>query len=140
MEFDLKLKGPFWVEISSNAALLSAIEPKTFNEDSNDEFWKSDMKEELDQIEKCWTWELVPRPQDKNIIDTKWVYKNKLDENGRVIRNKARLVCKGILKWKELILIKLLHLWLGWNWSGYFWHSIATRTSRFIKWMLSRHS
>ena len=53
------------------------------------------MKEELDQIEKSGTWELVPRPQDKNIIDTKWVYKNKLDENGKIIRNKARLVCKG---------------------------------------------
>ena len=101
--------------LKRNLSLLSTIEPKTFNEASNDEFWKRDMKEELDQIEKSRTWELFPRPQDKNIIDTKWVYRNKLDENGKVIRNKARLVCKGILKRKELILTKLLHLWLGWN-------------------------
>jgi hypothetical protein len=53
------------------------------------------MDEELDQIEKNDTWELVPRPKDKNVIGTKWVYRNKLNEDGQVTRNKARLVCKG---------------------------------------------
>jgi hypothetical protein len=53
------------------------------------------MNEELDQIEINQTWELVPRPKDKNVIGTKWVYKNKMNEDGQVIRNKARLVCKG---------------------------------------------
>ena len=53
------------------------------------------MDEELDQIEKNDTWELVPRPLDKNVIGTKWIFKNKLNENGEVIRNKARLVRKG---------------------------------------------
>ena len=52
------------------------------------------MKEELDQIEKSKTWEVIPRPKHKSVIDAKWVYKNKLDENGKIIRNKARLVCK----------------------------------------------
>ena len=37
----------------------------------------------------------MPRQKDKNVIGTKWVFKNKLDENGEVARNKARLVCKG---------------------------------------------
>jgi len=53
------------------------------------------MDEELGKIEKNDTWELVPRPHDKNIMGTKWIFKNKLNENGEVIRNKARLVCKG---------------------------------------------
>eukprot|EP00253_Pinus_taeda_P004240 PITA_04240 len=53
------------------------------------------MDEELEQIEKNNTWELVHRPKDKNVIGTKWVFKNKLNENGEVIRNKARLICKG---------------------------------------------
>ena len=53
------------------------------------------MDEELDQIEKNDTWELVPRPKNKNVIDTKWVVRNKLNEDGQVTRNKARLVCKG---------------------------------------------
>lgn len=53
------------------------------------------MDEELDQIEKNDTWELVSRPKDKNVIDRKWVYRNKLNEDGQVIRNKSRLVFKG---------------------------------------------
>ena len=53
------------------------------------------MNEELDQIEKNNTRELVPRPKDKNVIGTKWVFRNKLNEDGQVTRNKARLVCKG---------------------------------------------
>jgi hypothetical protein len=53
------------------------------------------MNEELDQIEKNQTWELVPRQKNINVIGTKWVYKNKMNENGKVIKNKARLVCKG---------------------------------------------
>jgi hypothetical protein len=53
------------------------------------------MDEELDQIEKNDTWELVPRPKNKNVISTKWVFRNKLNEDGKVIGNKARLVCKG---------------------------------------------
>jgi hypothetical protein len=53
------------------------------------------MDEELDQIEKNDTWELVPRPKNKNVIDTKWVFRNKLNEYGQVTRNKSRLVCKG---------------------------------------------
>ena len=53
------------------------------------------MEEELSQIEKNETWELVPRPKDGNVIGTKWVFRNKLNEDGRVTRNKAILVCKG---------------------------------------------
>ena len=53
------------------------------------------MNEELDQIEKNETWELTPRPVGKNIIGTKWVFKNKMNEHGQVVINKGRLVCKG---------------------------------------------
>ena len=35
------------------------------------------------------------RPTDKNVIGTKWIFRKKLDENGEITRNKARLVCKG---------------------------------------------
>lgn len=53
------------------------------------------MKEELDQIVQNDTWELVPRLKDKNVIGTKWVFRNKMNEHGEVVRNKVRLVCKG---------------------------------------------
>jgi hypothetical protein len=39
--------------------------------------------------------ELVPRPRNKNVIGTKWVFRNKLNEYGQVTRNKEILVCKG---------------------------------------------
>ena len=75
--------------------LLSHIEPSSIKEECKYENWVNAMNEELDQIEKNQTWEQVPRPKNKNVIGTKWVFKNKVNENGQVIRNKARLVCKG---------------------------------------------
>ena len=74
---------------------LLQVEPTSIKEACKDESWVKAMNEELDQIEKNKTWELVPRPKDKNVIGTKWVFKNKVNEDGEVIRNKARLVCKG---------------------------------------------
>jgi len=53
------------------------------------------MQEELNQIERNNVWELVEKPDNYPIIGTKWVFRNKLDENDIVIRNKARLVAKG---------------------------------------------
>ena len=41
------------------------------------------------------TCESVPRPKDKTVIGTKWVFINKINEKGEVVRNKVRLVCKG---------------------------------------------
>ena len=40
-------------------------------------------------------WELVPRPKDTYLIGTKWIFKNKIDEDGKVMRNKLRLVAQG---------------------------------------------
>ena len=53
------------------------------------------MNEELDQIEKNQTSELVPRPKNKNVVGTKWTFRNKLNEDGKVVRNKEILVCRG---------------------------------------------
>jgi hypothetical protein len=53
------------------------------------------MKEELDQIMKNDTWDLVHRPKNKNVIGTKCIFRNKMNEEGTIARNKARLLCKG---------------------------------------------
>src|SRR4051812_24199149 len=55
------------------------------------------MQEELHQFKLNNVWELVKRPDPRkhNIIGTKWIYRNKQDENGVVVRNKARLVAQG---------------------------------------------
>jgi len=63
-------------------ALLSIVEPNNFQEANIDEHWIKDIEEELGQIEKNETWELSPRPKNKNVIGTKWVFRNKLNEDG----------------------------------------------------------
>ena len=75
--------------------LLSHIDPNSIKEERKDENWVNAMNEELDQNEKNQTWELVPSPKNKNVIGTKWVFKNKVNENGKVIRNIDKLLCKG---------------------------------------------
>jgi hypothetical protein len=72
--------------------LISSIDLRNFGETNKDELWIKYMDEELDQIENNDTWELVPRPRYKNVIDTKWIFVNNLNEYGHVTRNKARLV------------------------------------------------
>ncbi|GJX42129.1 retrovirus-related pol polyprotein from transposon TNT 1-94 [Tanacetum coccineum] len=65
------------------------------NEALTDESWIVAMQEELNQFIANDVWELVPQPRNMKIIGTKWVFRNKLDENGIVSRNKARLVAQG---------------------------------------------
>nr|GFB56450.1 integrase, catalytic region, zinc finger, CCHC-type, peptidase aspartic, catalytic [Tanacetum cinerariifolium] len=57
--------------------------------------WVSAMQEELDQFARLKVWRLVPRPEGKTIIKTKWIFKNKKDESSLVIQKKARLVGVG---------------------------------------------
>jgi hypothetical protein len=59
----------------AHLTLSPTIELNYFEEANKDEFWKRAMDEKLDQIEKNSTWELVPRPKNKNVIDTKWVFR-----------------------------------------------------------------
>ena len=47
-------------------------------------------------------WELVPKSQGVNVIGTKWIFKNKSDEHGTVIRNKSRLVAQGYTQVEEV--------------------------------------
>jgi len=56
------------------------------------------MDEEIEAIEKNYTWDLVDFPKDKNIVGVKWVYKTKLNEKGEIDIFKARLVAKGFLQ------------------------------------------
>ncbi|GJU00651.1 retrovirus-related pol polyprotein from transposon TNT 1-94 [Tanacetum coccineum] len=74
---------------------ISTIEPKNVNEALKDESWVVAMQEELNQFVANDVWELVPLPISQSVIGTKWVFRNKLDENGIVSRNKARLVAQG---------------------------------------------
>ncbi|GJS78511.1 putative ribonuclease H-like domain-containing protein [Tanacetum coccineum] len=77
------------------ACFLSQIEPKKISEALEDESWVDAMQEELLQFKIQKVWILVDLPNGKRAIGTKWVYRNKKDERGVVVRNKARLVALG---------------------------------------------
>ncbi|GKC57101.1 putative ribonuclease H-like domain-containing protein [Tanacetum coccineum] len=71
---------------------LSQEEPKRVTKSLSDSSWVEAMQEELLQFKLQKVWVLVDLPKGKRAIDTKWIFKNKKDKRGIVIRNKARLV------------------------------------------------
>nr|GFB66546.1 hypothetical protein [Tanacetum cinerariifolium] len=70
-------------------------EPKRVHQALKDPSWIEAMQEELLQLKMQKVWILVDLPYRKRAIGTKWIYRNKKDERGIVIRNKARLVAQG---------------------------------------------
>ncbi|PKU72109.1 Retrovirus-related Pol polyprotein from transposon TNT 1-94 [Dendrobium catenatum] len=79
----------------SHSAFISMIEPTSIDQALGDEFWILAMQEELNQFTRNDVWELVKRPKEQSVVGTKWVFKNKVNDSGTIIRNKARLVAKG---------------------------------------------
>ena len=71
---------------------MSSIEPKKIDEVLKDVDWVNAMHEELNNFTRNQVWELVERPMGHNMIGTKWFFRNKQDQDGIVVRNKARLV------------------------------------------------
>ncbi|GKB67166.1 putative ribonuclease H-like domain-containing protein, partial [Tanacetum coccineum] len=74
---------------------LSQEEPKKVIHALKDPSWIESMQEELLQFKLQEFWTLVDLPNGKRAIGSKWVFRNKKDERGIVIRNKARLVAQG---------------------------------------------
>ncbi|GJV45457.1 retrovirus-related pol polyprotein from transposon TNT 1-94 [Tanacetum coccineum] len=72
-----------------------SIEPANVAEALKDADWVSAMQDELDQFARLKVWRLVPRPEGKTIIKTKWIFKNKKKMKSHlVIRNKAACRCR----------------------------------------------
>nr|GEU86089.1 retrovirus-related Pol polyprotein from transposon TNT 1-94 [Tanacetum cinerariifolium] len=82
-------------EMCMFALTVSRTEPKNIKEAMADSAWIESMQEELHQFDRLDVWELVNRPLCINVINLKWLWKNKRDEENTVIRNKSRLVAKG---------------------------------------------
>nr|GEX53831.1 retrovirus-related Pol polyprotein from transposon TNT 1-94 [Tanacetum cinerariifolium] len=82
-------------EMCMFALTVSRTKPKNIKEAMADSAWIESMLEELHQFDRLDVWELVDRPLCKNVINMKWLWKNKRDEENTVIRNKSRLVAKG---------------------------------------------
>ncbi|GKB84204.1 putative ribonuclease H-like domain-containing protein [Tanacetum coccineum] len=74
------------------ACFLSQMEPKKVFQALEDSRWIEAMQEELLQFQLQKVWTLVNLPNGKRSIGTKWVFRNKKDKRGIVVRNKARLM------------------------------------------------
>nr|KAJ0188935.1 hypothetical protein LSAT_V11C900504880 [Lactuca sativa] len=74
---------------------VSMILPDKVHTALQDADWIKAMQEELNEFERHKVWTLVPRPSGKTITGTRWVYRNKVDKDGIITRNKARLVAQG---------------------------------------------
>nr|GEV61401.1 hypothetical protein [Tanacetum cinerariifolium] len=77
------------------ACFLSQEEPKRVHQALKDPSWIEAMQEKLLQFKMQKVWVLVDLPKGKRAIGLKWIFRNKKDERGIVIRNKAQLE-KGI--------------------------------------------
>ena len=78
--------------------LMTGGEPQSLNEalsGSEADKWRAAVHTELDQIKKLGTWCIVEAPTGVNIVYSKFVFRLKHDENGIVIKHKARLVAQG---------------------------------------------
>ena len=81
---------------SEHQAHISMIEPKKVFEALEDPDWLEAMHEELNNFKRNKVWNLVEKPKHcRKVIGTKWIFKNKQDEHGLVVRNKPRLVAQG---------------------------------------------
>ena len=74
---------------------LAQFEPKKVKEALKDKNWVEPIHQELHQFVRNDVLELVLRPKDTHVIDTKWIFKNKTNEDGEVVRSKSRLVAQG---------------------------------------------
>uniref|UniRef100_A0A5K1A4K1 Reverse transcriptase Ty1/copia-type domain-containing protein n=1 Tax=Nymphaea colorata TaxID=210225 RepID=A0A5K1A4K1_9MAGN len=79
----------FMIEVSKK------VEPKSYQHASKEKCWVEAMNEEMAALHECQTWQIVPRPDDKNVVGSKWVYKLKYKPDGSIDRHKARLVARG---------------------------------------------
>ena len=70
-------------------------EPASFEEVDQSQVWKDTMSEEYNSIMKNQVWEVVPRPKDKSVVSSKWIYKIKHAADGSIEKHKARFVARG---------------------------------------------
>ena len=81
---------------------VSMILPSKIQDAMQHADWIQAMQDELLEFKRHNVWTLVPRPSGKTIIGTRWVYRNKEDKDGVIIRNKARLVAQGFTQVQDL--------------------------------------
>jgi hypothetical protein len=79
-------------------AMVTSItdsEPTTFAKAADQQVWREVMQEEYDSIKCNDVWEVVPRPEGKSVVTSRWLYKIKYVADGNIEKHKARFVARG---------------------------------------------
>ena len=76
-------------------------EPYSFREASRHQVWVDAMVEEYSSIMTNDLWEIVPRPQERSVVGSRWIYKVKYAGDGNIEKFKARFVPKGYSKGRD---------------------------------------
>ena len=74
---------------------LRESKPYTFEEAVTHQVWRDAMMEEYNSIMKNGVWDIVPRPEGKSVVTSKWLYKIKYAADGSIEKYKARFVARG---------------------------------------------
>ena len=85
-------------ELHQAICIEEETEPKTLKEamERSDWIqWEKAINEEMESLHENKTWSLVERPNNKNIVGSKFVFKLKRKSDGSLERHKARLVARG---------------------------------------------
>ena len=82
------------LRLDDNYYMMVGYNPKSYYESSHDPIWKTTMQEEFNSLQENETWELVPLPPKRKLVQCKWVYRNKFADDGSEIKYNAILVSK----------------------------------------------
>ena len=74
---------------------ITHSEPSSFEEAVDHRVWREAMVEEYDSIMRNEVWEVVPRPEGKSVVTSRWIYKVKYAADGSIEKHKARFVARG---------------------------------------------
>ena len=74
--------------------MMVRSDPQTYNEASLDPIWQTTMQEEFKSLQDNETWELVPFPSKRKLVQCKWVYRTKVDDDGSNINYNSYFVAK----------------------------------------------
>jgi hypothetical protein len=95
---------------------------------------------EMESLLKCETYDLVALPPGRQVIGSRWVYALKHDQNGDLIKYKARLVAQGFKQLEGIDYDETFHLYCDMPLCEHYLQSLRNMDYTPTRWMLSPHT
>jgi len=111
------------------------IEPSSFEEEMQQPIWVDAMVEEYDSIVHNRVWDVVPRPDNKLVVSSRWIYKVNQAVDGSVEKHKARFFARGFSQVEGIVYDETFLPLQGTHLSDLCWHYQHRWVARSIKWM-----